>query len=267
MKLFSESLKRDIDFVTFEKADVTGRVVRIIMHDSLREVVHTNGIKYDMEIVSSDPAHSIAICRMYDEHRFVTECGESLPETLTTDIARQYPTLIAYQRAFDRAAIAFLALPGKVFSNMEIDVFDTTPVVADVSAPVVSEPVEEVADIKPAEVVSTVEDVADVIPSDNLISATIENDDLDLNIDDIISAEEVVDTDELPFDVSDDAEDDIGNYVITMNGKYQTAGLSIAEIYAHDAGWVEWIASHFTPRNEVAVNDVEAIKKFLATRK
>ena len=55
-------------------------------------------------------------------------------------------------------------------------------------------------------------------------------------------------------------------YVITNIKKYATAGKTIAEIFATDETWLRWVAKNYTPRGEKAVEDVEAIKKFLETK-
>ena len=289
MQLQSKSLNQVFDFVTFEREE-RGRVIQIIMHDSLEDVIHnqTKDVHYEFDVISTDRAHSVVKCTMFnkDGTRNIVAIGESLPETLDNAIAQNYPTLIASQRAFDRAAIRFLDLPGKVLSNTEMsfleDIMDTT-VIEDVP----SEPVKKSGGI----VSSVVEDSGD----DNISINTgmeIEDivDDSDTNIivddivddtvvvtedstEDIIVEEEVVVTedvsdDSLPFDIeTDDSDDDIGNYMITMNGKYATAGKTISEIYKTDASWIEWIAANFVPRNPVAEKDVEQIKKFVASRK
>ena len=113
MQLQSKSLGKTFDFVTFEREE-NGRVVKIIMHDSLEDVIHNQaeGVKYSYDVISADRNHSIVKCDMSnkDGSRYIVAIGESVPETLDNDIAQKYPTLIASQRAFDRAAIRFLDL-------------------------------------------------------------------------------------------------------------------------------------------------------------
>jgi hypothetical protein len=255
--------------VTFEKEE-NGRVVKIILHDSLEDVIHNQatGVHYSYEIVSSDPIHSVVICTMSDDNgRCVVGIGESIPATLDTPIAQNYPTLIATQRAFDRAAIRYLNLPGKVFSNTEMSFLD------DVVDTIIDDPSDEITS-QPAGIVSTT-----VVGDDDGVSIDTEE---EFNLDNVVvdtSEEEVIIVDEelatppeeekLPFDVEDEADEltEVGNYVITMNGKYATSGLSIAEIYKKDASWVEWVADNFKARNPVAEKDVAQIKRFVELKR
>ena len=315
MELKSKALNANFEFVTFEKKGDRGQNIRIILHDSLQDVIHNQvktGLRYSFEIVSADPAHSVVICSMTDKDgREVREIGESIPKTLDSEIASNYPTLIASQRAFDRAAIRYLDLPGKVFSNMEIDISDITDVYSGSPSDTIDAIVDDTptpsatTTKKPSGIVSSVvEDISDTIlevpeigsvdeatpdanpvsePASKPISETPttsndtqeeipdldipELDDSDIDID-IGNIEDVSDSDELPFDDnSANAEDDVGNYVITMRGKYEKENLTISEIYKKDANWVEWISKNFVPRNDVAKRDVEHLKKFVASLK
>jgi hypothetical protein len=76
---------------------------------------------------------------------------------------------------------------------------------------------------------------------------------------------EIGSSDDLPFDTETE-EEDYGNHVITMSGKYSGKNKTVAEIYSTDAGWAEWIAQNFVPRNEVAKKDVAAIKNYIEKR-
>ena len=278
MQLQSKALNKTFDFVTFEREE-NGRVVKIIMHDSLEDVIHNQaeGVQYSYDVISADRNHSIVKCEMSnkDGSRHIVAIGESLPETLDNDIAQKYPTLIASQRAFDRAAIRFLDLPGKVLSNVEMSFIDDFMV-------------DDVIEDTTAETTQTSGIVSSVIVDDSADSFEISDDtdsvdtgfivndnDTVVVVEDEASAteEEIVVTadpadDALPFDIEgEDAEDETGNYVITMNGKYANAGLTISEIYKTDASWVEWIADNFKARNPVAEKDVAQIKKFVASKR
>ena len=59
---------------------------------------------------------------------------------------------------------------------------------------------------------------------------------------------------------------DYGAYVITSIKKYADSHKTIAEIFATDEKWLRWVANNYNPRNAKAVEDVEAIKKFLETK-
>lgn len=291
MQLQSKSLNRSFDFVTFEREE-NGRVIKIIMHDSLEDVIHNQatGIRYKFEIVSSDRAHSIVKCIMFndDNTRYIEAVGESIPETLDNQIAQNYPTLIASQRAFDRAAIRFLNLPGKVLSNTEIPFIEDIVDDAFVAESVPTEPTKASGGIVSSVVeddntdnisINTgmeIEDIVENVDTEVVIddSESVESAESTENIivddskeEEIIVTEDVSD-DSLPFDVeTEEVEESVGNYVITMNGKYATAGKTIDEIYKTDANWIEWIAANFVPHNPVAEKDVAQIKKFVASKR
>ena len=83
--------------------------------------------------------------------------------------------------------------------------------------------------------------------------------------------EEVDETPDIPaFMQGDDVEIavavDYGAYVITSIKKYADSHKTIAEIFATDEKWLRWVANNYNPRNAKAVEDVEAIKKFLETK-
>lgn len=257
MLLLSKTLAKEIDFATFEKTDEFGKPIKIIYHDSLQSVIHDAKVKYDFTFVSADPAHSVVVCSMADNSgRIVREVGESIPVTLDTEIAKNYPSLIASQRAFDRAAIRYLDLPGKVFSNLEIPILEIEDTVAQTTTSnsgVISSIVQEeenadfTVDVNTDDfsIESGIPDNEEVI--DGVSVNVSSNDDLDL-----------------PFDAEVKEEEDPANHVVTMSGKYGGKNKTVAEIYAMDAGWATWIAANFTPRNPVAEKDVAAIKKYVA---
>lgn len=279
MLLFSKTLQREINFATFEKENEFGKPIKVIFHDSLQEVIHEAKVKYDFNFIVANPDHTVVVCAMTDgSGRLIREVGEAIPATLDTEIARNYPSLIASQRAFDRAAIRYLDLPGKVFSNMEISIIDESMVDMETGE------VTEQAPAQKAGIISSVvndddfmslgddetaeEDVVVDEPAvidEPVVADVVADIEDEVNIDGI---GEVGSADALPFDVEDTEDvDDCSGYVITMNGKYAGKNKTIAEIYASDASWIEWIAANFKPHNPVAEKDVAAIKKFVEAKK
>ncbi len=97
----------------------------IIAHESLVDIIDnlipsTFEIHYDFDLVKSDKGHVVVTCTICDKYgRRVKDLGEATYDSLETKIAKSYPCLMAYYRAFDRAVIRYLAFPGKVFSNTE----------------------------------------------------------------------------------------------------------------------------------------------------
>lgn len=276
MQLYSNSLKQSFDFVTFEKEE-NGKVVKIITHDSLEDVIHNQieNIDYETIVVSSETDHSVAYCTMSKDNRKVVAYGETVPATLDNEIARNHPTLIATQRAFDRAAIRFLALPGKVFSNSEIPI--PTEIIAKLDDEVETATPVATASVETAGIVSSVivsEDDSDdgMMISDEII---VDDDDefAEINISENVVTEtpanEITDElnitdDTLPFDFEEkkDTLEEVGSYVITMNGKYSSANKTIKEIYDENPGWIDFVVNKFKAYNDVAKRDQEQVIKF-----
>ena len=57
--------------------------------------------------------------------------------------------------------------------------------------------------------------------------------------------------------------ENFADHIITMNGKYASAGLTIQQIYNENPGWIEFIVK----RAKSAHPDVEKIKTFYKTKK
>lgn len=123
----SNYIGREFPFnlITYQRSDGP---VSILKHDDLFDIIQNqisgeNRVTYHFEFPLVSAAHCFAICTMTDgTGRTVQECGESMPETLTTFIAKNIPATMAAIRAFDRAAIKFLDLDckGKAYSDQEI---------------------------------------------------------------------------------------------------------------------------------------------------
>jgi len=105
-----------------------GEEVHIIPHAVLEDILYNseaaiskNVIIHYTPITTNEARHYACLCAISDSLGRRTESvGESLDSTLDTDIARNYPVLMAYKRAFDDAAIKYLGLNGKVYSDQQI---------------------------------------------------------------------------------------------------------------------------------------------------
>ena len=73
-------------------------------------------IKTCYTVISSDPDHSVVLCRASYRDITVTEMGETLK---LADIYAKLPTLTAFNIAFDRAIISILGFPSNVYSVLE----------------------------------------------------------------------------------------------------------------------------------------------------
>lgn len=140
MNIYSKFLKREVE-VDVKSIDDTNSDMKIISHDSLRELFLSGelgaGISYQYSPIFMNGSHYAVLCTMKISGREVQEVGESLPATLTNPISKNYPILIAYQRAFDRALIAFLGFSGKVLSDTEMGMEDYTP--KDITIPTIQD--------------------------------------------------------------------------------------------------------------------------------
>lgn len=102
-----------------------GRTTTIVEHAAFEDIVFNrlqklDGFKYSIEPIVGF-MHPVVKCTMCDNSgREIITIGEADPDTLVNNISRQNPVIMAANRAFDRAAIRFLNLEGKVYSSEEI---------------------------------------------------------------------------------------------------------------------------------------------------
>lgn len=119
-KVTSGYLGIELEVDTYES---DGKV--IISHLSLEDIAYNQmpkeiNFKTKTEILYVNGTHCVAKCTVSDRNgRVIEAIGESTSNSLTTSVAKMYPALIAAQRAFDRAFIRYLNLPGKVYSDTE----------------------------------------------------------------------------------------------------------------------------------------------------
>lgn len=134
----------DIDIPIPEQTMMSGgEEVRIIPHAILEDILYNsesaisrNVVIHYTPITTNEARHYACLCAISDKFgRRVESVGESLDGTLDTDIARNYPTLMAYKRAFDDAAIKYLGLDGKVYSDQQIAVSGSESKPSSVTAP------------------------------------------------------------------------------------------------------------------------------------
>ena len=264
--LRSATLGKDLVFDTYEKEDGYGGVIQIIKHDSLESVIHndTSAI-YDYRFESSAIDHTVVQCIMTDkQNRRVIGIGESIPATLENDIAQNYPSLIASQRAFDRAAIRYLNLPGKVFSNLEITIVGDCLDVVEPPARNESGIISTICDDDDDSTMFVSDSNNNDVVVDDDMAGIVMDDEAVAGIPDVDTT--VSDSDELPF--NDEPTEDYGSHVISMKGKYAGKNKTVAEIYEIDASWMNWIADNFKPKNNpVAEKDVAAICAYVAQKR
>ena len=148
------------------EADVAelGEGKKKIAHAFLLDMVlnHVKCIENNVHFMYRDiqlhePGHYATVCTMADvNNRRVEAIGESTEKTMTTERMQNFPVKMAYNRAFDAAAIAFLGFPDLVYSDMRLDeedinLYDSNPVGN--AAPATAEKKQEPQ--KPAETTKT----------------------------------------------------------------------------------------------------------------
>jgi len=124
MNVYSKRLEKDIELQTEKYGDL-----ELISHQSLVDVFSgLDGVDITYSVISSDTRHSVIFGTISDSKGIrITEIGEALDASLANDISRMYPTTMAFTRAFDRALVKYLMLPGKNYTNSEIITSEAPP--------------------------------------------------------------------------------------------------------------------------------------------
>ena len=126
--MWSKYFELELDEALLQTVTSNGEEVRIIPHAVLEslllnsekaQTLHTT-VHYS-QINTNEPRHYAFLCSISDDAgRRVEAIGEALDATLDTEIAQNYPVLMAHKRSFDDAAIKYLGLEGKVYSDQQI---------------------------------------------------------------------------------------------------------------------------------------------------
>lgn len=126
----------EYELETFDK-ERNDSILTIITHNSLEKLMHDKLMisdlrtSYRSNFIECNERHTVVECFIEDvSGRRVSSIGESTKQSLDSDIAKKYPSLIAFQRAFDRAIIRYLSLEGRCYSDTEIsaiELFDNLP--------------------------------------------------------------------------------------------------------------------------------------------
>jgi hypothetical protein len=114
----------------------------IISHDELTRIYneHQKRFLIEKEVIefSMSPLEIFVLCKITDNELHVAyeEYGEANRENLGNTISKQYPGIMAFKRAFDRALIQALQLNGdKIYSDNEIEIILPAPTKATAPAP------------------------------------------------------------------------------------------------------------------------------------
>jgi hypothetical protein len=115
----------DLDVVDF--SDEPGRDLKLATHDELKKLCFTetatkNGVSMHTSLSFAENGHYAYQSVISDKNgRRFEALGESLPDTLTSKVSREYPAFMAFKRAEDAAIIGFFGLEGKVYSDQQIE--------------------------------------------------------------------------------------------------------------------------------------------------
>ena len=118
----------DRDFtVSCWEMEQGGRTLTIIEHAAFEDIIFNElaeepiDLEYILEPILGVATYPVMKCTMKDNSgRRIIAIGEAHPNSLVNEISRQNPVIMAGNRAFDRAAIRYLNLEGKVYSSEEI---------------------------------------------------------------------------------------------------------------------------------------------------
>ena len=268
MKITSKYLDREIEIPPTQFAD-GDETVTIIPHDVLEDLIYNseeaavNNIQVHYSIVVAEPRHYAFVCSINDKHgRRIESIGESLEDTLSTVISRNYPVLMAAKRAFDDAAIKFLGCPGKVYSDQQIEV--ENPGEENSAAP--KKKAEEPAGRKsqrrtaaPKEApAQTADEDISVDIADDVAADVADQPEPELPDEDISIAEEPESDDE----TADEGADEFDTTIIVC-GSLKREGLSVRACYNKKPDAIEWIANTLPPKNDQYKQQKEICQRFL----
>lgn len=103
-----------------------GKSLSFITHKSLEKLFYDikeirPSLTYTSRMIMINEKRVVFEGQIADgEQIYLPKIGESCADTLHGEIAKDYPVLIAHQRAFDRAFISYLNLEDKMYSDIEI---------------------------------------------------------------------------------------------------------------------------------------------------
>ena len=125
-KVKSQYLDREFEVSCWEMGE-DGRKLTIIEHAAFEDIIFNElaeeplKFEYDLIPIPGVAKYPAMKCVMKDDSgRCIIALGEAHPDSLVNNISRQNPVIMAGNRAFDRAAIRYLNLEGKVYSSDEI---------------------------------------------------------------------------------------------------------------------------------------------------
>lgn len=220
-----------------------GRTLTIVEHAALENIIFNaldvKGFSFDLEPIIGIAEHPVMKCVMQDATgRKIIAFGEAHAESLVNNISRQNPVIMAGNRAFDRAAIRYLDLEGKVYSSEEISDEDNSST-------------ENI----------TGNSASDVVLEDSVVS---EDAIVDETISDSFETKEAQDVIiETATDAYDkDSDPNVGAMLVSF-GKYRGQPKTVADIWKEDEEWAEKIIIMEMPTcGEMTKKQISALKRY-----
>jgi len=114
INVYSETLGRAVP------VKKTGNLY-IIPHSFLNKAAAEKPVECNFQVVSSELNHAVVLCCLTADGVRIDTIGETTEGTLWTKADREYPVTVAWNRAFDRAMIRYLAFDKPVFSDKELN--------------------------------------------------------------------------------------------------------------------------------------------------
>jgi len=283
MKIMFKYLGRAID-VDLTKFQDVGEAVTIIPHDVVHDLIYNseeaakNNIQVHSSIAVSEPGHYAFFCIINDKNgRRIEGFGEATSGTLTTEIARNYPALMANKRAFDDAAIKFLGCEGKVYSDQQIDISGqqytgshdycgdcSSDMSADETGDISGDISEDAADDGSSPAADTHSDVSGDI-SDDITSADDTEDEPASKAQPKQKTAAKSTGKKAPEPAADEDDPDLDEFdtTIIVCGTLKREGLSVRAAYEKKPDAIEWIAKNLPAKNDTFKAQKEICQRFL----
>lgn len=126
----SQYLGEEFEASCWEMKQKSGRTLLIVEHAAFEDIIFNKlkkeGFSYELTPILGIANYPVMRCSMGDASgRKIIAIGEAHPNSLVNAISKQNPVIMAGNRAFDRAAIRYLDLEGKVYSSEEIPTDDS----------------------------------------------------------------------------------------------------------------------------------------------